>query len=75
MYKIDSPVYFEVDLESYCKGCSVSDHLSIDETILYIDNERQIMRTIRCSNHDLCNTLYRRIKYKIEKGEDDEIQD
>ena len=75
MYKIDSPVYFEVKLEPYCKGCGVSDHLSIDETILYIDNERHIMRTIRCSNHGLCRTLYGHIKNEIEKGEDDEIQD
>ena len=70
MYKIDSPVYFEVGLEPYCKDCKMSD-LAIDEEALCFDNERHIMRNIRCSKHDLCSTLYRHIKNEIEKGEDD----
>lgn len=76
MYKIDSPIPFDINLESYCKDCNMSD-LSVDENGLFFNNERHIIRTIRCSKHDLCSTLYRHIKNKIEKGEEkiDEIQD
>lgn len=74
MYKIDSPLYFEVNLEPYCEDCNMSD-LSVDENGLFFNNERHIMRMIRCSKHDLCSTLYRHIKNEIEKGADDEIQD
>ena len=74
MYKIDSPIPFEVNLESYCKDCYMAD-LSINEETLYIDSKRHMMRMIRCSKHDLCSSLYRHIKKATEKEGDDEIQD
>lgn len=75
MYKIDSPIPFEVDLESYCEDCNMAD-LFIDEvSFINVFNKNYKMRTIRCNRHSLCSTLYRYIKKATEKGEDDEIQD
>lgn len=68
MYKIDSPVYFEVNLESYCEDCNMSDLLIDEETFVDVNSNRYRIRKIRCSKHDLCSTLYRNIKNMIEKG-------
>ena len=70
MYKIDSPIPLSINLDSYCEDCVMAD-LSIDEVRFIADGKNYKTRMIQCSKHDLCNTLYRRIKYKIEKGEDD----
>ncbi len=75
MYKIDSPIPFEVGLEPYCEDCDMAD-LTIDVvTFARFYGKNYKTRTILCRKHDLCSTLYRHIKNATEKGEDDEIQD
>lgn len=75
MYKIDSPISFDVNLEPYCEDCCMAD-LSIDETTcINLFNKSYKMRMIRCGKHDLCRIIYRHIKNEIEKGGENENQD
>ena len=75
MYKIDSPIPFDVGLAPYCEDCDMAD-LTIDVvTFVNFSNKNYKTRTILCSKRNLCSSLYRHIKNATEKGEDDEIQD
>lgn len=75
MYKIDSPISFDVNLEPYCEDCCMSD-LTISTDFLYrIAGHDFYFSRLTCSKYSLCKQIYERLKNETEKGEDDEIQD
>ena len=75
MYKIESPISIEVNLEPYCEDCNMAD-LTINTDFLWSVGGRDVyLRQITCSKCSLCKQIYERLKNETEKGEADEIQD
>jgi len=70
MYKIKSPINFEVHLAPYCKDCNMSD-LTINTEFLWCVGGKDVyLRQLTCSKYSLCKQIYEHLKYETEKGEE-----
>lgn len=57
-----------IDDKRYCSRCPF-ESLQVAQKVIYQDNKKEVINTVRCENANLCERLW---SYLVDRYEDDE---